>query len=220
MTISAIHNPLSGSGPKPLSAQTVLAALAVWLAVVLALGAAGVYLGAPGRPPLAVFAGAVTPLILFAVALRSYAPFREFVRTLDIRLIVAMQAWRYAGFGFVALYAYHVLPGLFAWPAGLGDMAIAIAAPGWILALTRNPDAAASARFRLWNALGILDFVIAFSTATVCALTITDPAAVQITPMGQLPLVADPGIHGAAVRHVACGGADAVEAGEGARCIE
>ena len=130
--------------------------------------------------------------ILFAIALRASPSFREFVLALDIRLIVAIQAWRYAGFGFVALYASHVLPGLFAWPAGLGDMAIGIAAPLWILTLARNPDAVSSPRFRLWNALGILDFVIAFTTATIRAMTITDPAAPSIGPMGQLPLALIP----------------------------
>ena len=193
MTNSAFQTAtLPGSGPRPMAPQAVLTALAVWLAVVLTLGASGVFLGAPGRPPLPVFAGAVVPLVVFAVALRASQSFREFVLALDVRLIVAIQGWRYAGFGFVALYAYHVLPGLFAWPAGLGDMAIGVVAPIWIVTLARNPDAVASARFRLWNALGILDFVIAFTTATICAMTITDPAAPSVGPMGQLPLVLIP----------------------------
>jgi hypothetical protein len=181
-----------GSGPRPMVGQTVKAALAVWLGIVLIAGASGVFVGAPGQPPLPVFAGAVVPLIVFAIAIRASLAFREFVMALDIRLIVAMQAWRYAGFGFIALYANHVLPGLFAWPAGLGDMAIGIAAPWWIIALSKNPSAAGSSRFRLWNALGILDFVIAFTTATVCAMLITTDVPPTIAPMGQLPLVLVP----------------------------
>lgn len=188
MTISAVQTTLPGSDPKPTPVPIVLTTVAVWLTAVLALAASGVYVGVPGRPPLPVFAGAVVPLIAFAVALRTSASFREFVLALDIRLIVAIQAWRYAGFGFIALYASHVLPGLFALPAGVGDMAIGIVAPLWILALVKNPDAVTSTRFRLWNALGILDFAIAFTTATICAMTITDPSAVSIAPMGQLPL--------------------------------
>ena len=189
---SAVQTALSGKGLQPIRTQTVLTALAIWLAAVLTLAAGGAFLGAPGQPPLPVFAGAVTPLILFAVALRTSPSFREFAMALDMRLIVAIQAWRYAGFGFLALYASHVLPGLFALPAGLGDMAIGIAAPLWIVALARNPDAIASARFRWWNALGIVDFVIAFTTATICAIMITDPTAASIGPMGQLPLVLIP----------------------------
>jgi hypothetical protein len=183
---------LFGNNPKPLVGSTVAVALAAWLAVVLILGASGAYLGVPGQPPLGIFVGAVVPLILFAVAMRVSQAFREFALALDLRLIVAIQAWRYAGFGFIALYVNHVLPGLFAWPAGLGDMAIGMVAPLWIVALIRSPEVAASARFRLWNALGILDFVIAFTTATICAMTITDAGATSIAPMGQLPLVLVP----------------------------
>jgi hypothetical protein len=177
---------------KPLVGSTVAAALAAWLVLVLLLGASGAYLGAPGQPPLRIFVGAAAPLILFALAMRLSHAFREFVLALDIHLIVAIQGWRFAGFGFIALYANHVLPGLFAWPAGLGDMAIGIVAPLWAVALVRNPQLAASARFRLWNALGILDFVIAFTTATICAMTITDAGAPSIAPVGQLPLVLVP----------------------------
>ena len=169
------------------------AALAAWLALVVPLGAQNVFgAGPPGQPPLGVFAGAVVPLILFGVAIRASQAFRHFLLTLDMRLIVGIQAWRYAGFGFVALYANHVLPGLFAWPAGLGDMAIGVVAPWWIIALAKSPEAVASPRFRLWNALGLLDFVIAFTTATICAITITDTAAPSIAPMGLLPLVLIP----------------------------
>ena len=183
---------LSASNPKPLIGQTVKTVLAVWLGAVLILGASGVFIGAPGQPPLAVFASAVLPLLAFAAALRASPAFREFVLALDVRLIVGIQAWRFAGIGFVALYANHVLPGLFAWPAGLGDMAIGIVAPWWIVALSKNPETAETFRFRLWNALGILDFVIAFTTATICAMTIAADAPPTIAPMGQLPLVLVP----------------------------
>jgi len=183
---------LFGNSQKSAVGPTVAIALAGWLALVLILGASGAYVGAPGQPPLSIFAGAVAPLILFGFALRRSPAFREFVLALDIHMIVAMQAWRYAGFGFIALYVNHVLPGLFAWPAGLGDVAIGIVAPLWIVALIRNPDVVTSARFRFWNALGILDFVIAFTTATICAMTITDAGAPSIAPMGQLPLALVP----------------------------
>lgn len=193
MSNSISQATLSTGAPAPVVGQIVKAALAAWLVVVVMLAARGVFgAGAPGQPPLPVFAGAVVPLILFGVALRTSQAFREFLLALDVRLIVGVQAWRYAGFGFVALYANHVLPGLFAWPAGLGDMAIAVVAPWWTVALTKNPNVVASTRFRLWNALGLLDFAIAFTTATVCAMTITNAGLPSITPMGELPLVLIP----------------------------
>ena len=193
MTSSASQSAtLFASGRKPMNGQSFLTILAAWLAIVLLLGASGIFLGAPGQPPLLLFAAAVLPVTLFGIAVRASQGFREFVLALDFRLIVGMQAWRYAGFGFVALYANHVLPGLFAWPAGLGDMAIGLVAPWWIVTLSRNPDAMTGPRFKLWNVLGILDFVVAFTTAAICAMLITDPGVPSIVPMGRLPLVLIP----------------------------
>ncbi len=178
--------------PRLRVGQLIKAALAVWWVAVMVLAAVGGFVAAPGKPPLPVFAGALVPIILFATAWRTSRAFREFLLALDIRVIAAVQAWRYAGFGFIALYAAHVLPGLFAWPAGLGDMAIGVAAPLWIARLIRNPDAVASRGFRLWNALGILDFVIAFTTATISAMTIATDSPPSMAPMAQLPLVLIP----------------------------
>lgn len=182
----------SAGAQRPLGGQTIFAILAIWLGAVFALGAVGVFVDPPGRPPLAVFIGAVLPLMLFGIAWRTSRAFREFLLALDIRLIVGMQAWRYAGFGFIALYASHVLPGLFAWPAGLGDMAMGIAAPWWIITLIKNPEAVASRGFRLWNLLGILDFVVAFTTATISAMLVVSDGLPSMAPMPYLPLVLIP----------------------------
>ena len=183
---------LLDSASRPRAGQAIGVALLAWLGAVALLAASGAYLGRPGQPPLAVFASAVAPLILFGAAWRASAGFRDFLLAIDVRLIVAIQAWRFAGFGFIALYTNKVLPGLFAWPAGLGDMAIGMAAPFWIAALIKNPEVIASRGFRVWNALGILDFVVAFTTATICAMTIAADTAPSITGMGKLPLALIP----------------------------
>ena len=181
-----------GSDPRSRMGQTIGIALLAWLGAVAFLGATGAYLGRPGQPPIAVFASAVAPLILFALAWRASAAFRDFLLAIDVRFIVAMQAWRFAGFGFIALYTTSVLPGLFAWPAGLGDMAIGMAAPFWIVTLIKRPEAIESRGFRLWNILGILDFVVAFTTATICAMTIAADTTPSIIGMGKLPLALIP----------------------------
>jgi hypothetical protein len=177
---------------KSTVAIAVEVTLGAWLAGVLTLGAIGAFTRAPGSLPLPVFAGVVTPLIAFAIALRASQAFRDFVLALDLRLIAAVQAWRFAGLGFIALYANHVLPGLFAWPAGVGDMAIAMVAPWYAVALANNPATAASARFKLWNTLGIVDLVVAVSMATICSVGITQAGLPSIAPMAELPLVLIP----------------------------
>ena len=111
----------------------------------------------------------------------------------DLPLLTAVQAWRFAGFGFLALFAYGVLPGSFAWPAGLGDMAIGLTAPWLALILASRPAFAASRLFVLWNLLGILDLIAAVGTATINQILATGAAGeVTVAPMAQLPLLLVP----------------------------
>jgi hypothetical protein len=174
----------------PLSVALVLAA---WLLVVVSLGAAGTFVGRPGTPPLPIAIGFSAPLLLFFVWMRLSPSFREFVLSLDLRLIAGMQAWRWAGLGFLSLYAYNVLPAVFAFPAGLGDAAIGVTAPWIILALIRQADFATSAAFIRWNLLGILDLVVAVSIGTVSALLTTGaPGEISTAPMASLPLLLVP----------------------------
>src|SRR3984885_8620813 len=133
--------------------RAVAITLTVWLLLIVSLGAAGVFVGPPGTPPLPIAIGVAAPLALFFASLRFSQSFREFVLSLDLRLIAAMQAWRWAGLGFFSLYAHNVLPAMFALPAGLGDMAVGFAAPWIVLALVRRPGFAVSAAFIRWNVL-------------------------------------------------------------------
>jgi hypothetical protein len=171
----------------------VAIALAVWLLLILSLGAAGAFVGPPGTPPLPIAIGVAAPLVLFFVCLRLSRSFREFVLTLDLRLIAGMQAWRWAGLGFLADYAHNVLPAMFALPAGIGDMAIGVTAPFMILALLRQPGFAASSAFIRWNVLGVLDLVVAISIGTVSTFLATGaPGEISTAPMAMLPLLVIP----------------------------
>src|ERR1700694_5378710 len=118
-----------------------------WFALISVLRARGAFVPPPGAPPLALLIGLLAPLSLFLLGYRTILPLREFVLSADLRLIVGMQAWRWAGFGFLPLSTYGVLPGIFAWPAGLGDMAIGMTAPLVLATLLRRPDFAASKSF-------------------------------------------------------------------------
>ena len=180
----------SAPGPTRL---TVPLALAVWFVLVVSLGAGGAFIVPPSSPPIPIAAAVALPLLLFFAALRLSPAFRDFVLTLDLRLIAGMQAWRWAGFGFLALYAHKILPGIFALPAGLGDMAIGVTAPWVLLALVRQPAFAASAAFRRWNVLGILDLIVAVSLGTSNAILSTGaPGEITSAPMATLPLLLIP----------------------------
>ena len=168
----------------------VAIALALWLLLVVSLGAAGAFVGPPGTPPLPIAIGVAGPLVLFFAALRLSPSFREFVLSLDLLLIAGIQAWRWAGLGFLSLYAHNVLPAVFALPAGLGDMAIGVTAPWMILALVRQPGFAARGTFIRWNVLGILDLLIAVSIGAASAFFATGaPGEISAAPMATLPLL-------------------------------
>lgn len=182
-------HPLARDGIR----RAVAISLAVWLVLVVSLGAAGIFVGPPGTPPLPIAIGVAAPLALFFASLRLSRSFREFVLSLDLRLIAAMQAWRWAGLGFLSLYAHNVLPAVFALPAGLGDMAIGVTAPWMMLALIRQPGFAARGAFIRWNVLGIADLVIAISIGAASAFLATGaPGEVSAAPMAMLPLLLIP----------------------------
>ncbi|HTT02237.1 MAG TPA: hypothetical protein VMG11_09145 [Steroidobacteraceae bacterium] len=181
----------SGFGGVPFAVKIALGA---WLLLVVSLGAVGAFVAVPGAPPLPIALGVVVPLAIFFALLRLSPAFRSFVLSLDLRLIAGIQAWRWAGLGFLSLYAYNVLPAVFALPAGLGDMAIGITAPWILLSLVRQPAFAASPRFRLWNVLGIVDLVVALSLGTLSGLLATGaPGEIGTAPMQTLPLLLIPG---------------------------
>lgn len=169
---------------------SVFLVLAIWFVLVMALGAQGAFFGRPGAPPIGMAIGFTAPLLLFFALLRLSSAFRSFVLSLDLRLTAGMQAWRFAGLGFLFLYAYKVLPGLFALPAGLGDMAVGLAAPWMMLGLARNPRYAASPAFVRWNWLGILDLVVALGLGASMAMAA--PGTISTAPMATLPLLLVP----------------------------
>ena len=180
--------------PAASGVRTLVAFLfAAWLALVFILGARGAFVGQPGAPPLALLISFVVPLSLFLIGYQTIRSFRDFVLSADLRIIVGMQAWRWAGFGFLTLYTYRVLPGIFAWPAGVGDMLVGITAVTVLASLLRNPAFAASKRFVIWNLLGILDLAVAVSIGALVPLLAPNLyGTVTTSPMAQLPLVLIP----------------------------
>jgi hypothetical protein len=168
----------------------VVGLLAVWFVAVSWLGAQGLFAKPPGLPPIPILIGAAGPVVVFLVAYWLSPAFRAYVLSFDLRLATAIQAWRAGGLAFLALYAHGVLPGSFAWPAGLGDIAIGTTAPWVMLGLMREPSFAKSPLFVAWNLLGILDLVVAVSMGGLSsALATGAPGEVTTAPMALLPLV-------------------------------
>lgn len=174
---------------KPL----IAAVLAVWFGLVYALGAGQAFARPQASVPLPILVAVLVPLALFIVAYRGWRSFRELVLAADLRLLTAVQSWRVGGFAFLALEAHGLLPGLFAWPAGWGDIAIGATAPWVMLSLTRRPTFVRSRLFAFWNIAGILDLVVAVGAGVLSSGVVPGLAGdVTTAAMSRLPLVLVP----------------------------
>jgi hypothetical protein len=187
------HGNSGGAGVRS-PAGLVLGVAGVWLAAAVALSLSGSLQISAGAPPLRVLAAAGAPILVFVLWYRRSAAFRAWVLGLDLRLVVMLQAWRVIGVVFLVLLAFGLLPGLFAWPAGLGDVAVGVTAPLVALALWRRPDVVTSRGFLAWNLFGMLDFIVAVATGTLASGVL--PGLVQgvtADAMSAWPLAMIPG---------------------------
>ncbi len=185
---------MTTSTHKPLWTGTRKAALAGLLAVQFTaayiIGAGGLLTNTTYSvfPPIALTA--FIPVGLFFTAYALSGRFRDFVLAQDLRTLTLTQLWRVIGFTFLTLYAFNVLPGFFAWPAGLGDVAVGIAALFMVTRLDRDPDYARSSDFVRFHLLGLFDFVVAVVTVGLAAGAFPGliPNGVTSAPMDVWPL--------------------------------
>lgn len=187
----SVYEQASASG-RQTTRFLVFAGLAAWFALALYAVLAGWLRAEPGAASPLLLVAVVGPPLLFLGACRASSGLRAFAQSLDIRLLVAMQGWRVLGGMFLVLYVFGMLPGFFAFPAGLGDVAIGVTAPWIVLALLRRPAFAASRGFVVWNLLGIFDFVVAVSTGTLTGLfpglaAGMTAASMQVWPLAMIP---------------------------------
>lgn len=132
--------------------------LVFWAAISVILGADGIFETVPGQLPIALLLSLVLPIVVFGIVYLGSDRFRRYVLGLDLRWLTAIQGWRIIGGMFLVLMSFNLLPGAFAWPAGVGDIIVGIYAPFVVYALVRR-----SPNWRgqviLLSILGLLDFV-------------------------------------------------------------
>jgi len=139
------------------------AIFAIWFAVVAIGNATGFFWPPPERPPLPLLIAVIGPAIAFGVTYWTSAAFRAFVLGLDLRLLTAAQVWRVLGGSVLAVEAQGLLPKLFAYPAGYGDLAVGVLAVPALLALIDDAPGWPAKVLRV-NLLGLIDFAAAVGT--------------------------------------------------------
>lgn len=133
--------------------------LVTWFFVAMALGLSGA-IATEGEPPVGLALSLGAPLLLFFVDAHFGSPLLRGLHRLSLSTLVALQTFRVGGVFFLVAWFAGTLPGAFAWPAGLGDIAVGAAAPFVAAAIARRaPGHRALARG--WNILGALDLVTA-----------------------------------------------------------
>jgi hypothetical protein len=174
-------------------------ALAGWTAVTT-----GAVLLLPGSAReawfvLVVIAALVLPPVIFVVGCRVHAPLRAVVLRLDLSAITAVQGMRIAGIAMLTLWAAGVMAPAFAlWAGGLDVVIGLTAVPMAYLVANRRP--VPRRVLRAWNALGLLDFVVAVPLGvalTPSALGVLfeggpSAAAMFTFPLSFIPMVGVP----------------------------
>jgi hypothetical protein len=183
--------------PRTRTRVTIAAALALgaWLLAALLRAPAQAQVDASGRGiiPVAFAIFAVLSLAAVFGALALSDAWRRTIAAIPVERLVAVQTFRVVGFVFVALWAIGSLPDRFALPAGLGDIAVGLAAPFVALALARRASGSRALALA-WNTLGLLDLVSAIGLGTGLLVRLFAPgtALEPAAAMTMFPLVLVP----------------------------
>lgn len=181
-TIESTQPSVRFFGPK-----LVVPLLSVWFVLAIVLSASGALQDIPSAVPLVL--GFVVPASGYFALYFASAGFRRFVFDQNLRLVTLALASRTCGAIFFVKYAEGVLPGRFAIPTGISDVAVGLTAVVAAFRLVSNAGAAKRG-FVTWHLFGILGLIVSGSLGI---LTSPMPAGLLATTptsqaMNSLPL--------------------------------
>jgi hypothetical protein len=145
--------------------RAVALVLLGWFAVAMGLALLGVYAADPDRYPTIQY-GILVPILIGSVLIWRSRAVSRLIDAMPQRWLVGIQLYRALGAIFLALYASGKAPGLFALPAGIGDVLVGVLAPIVAIAYARKPNDRAG-WLVAWNLLGIADLMVAVGTGFV-----------------------------------------------------
>ena len=155
-----------------------------WLAVIWLLAIQGAFRPAPGALSPALPLAILGPVLLALPILLRSARVAAVLDAMPASWLVGLQMYRVVGGIFLVAWSRGEMPGVFALPAGAGDVLVGLLAlPVAYLLHVRAPGARKAAI--AWNLLGLADFTIAVGIGTLSA-----PGPLQVivpeTPNAQL----------------------------------
>lgn len=167
-----------------------------WYLMVLFIGRMGLFAKNPLVAPFLL----IGFIVLFGILQKVYKSkkVQEISDNIPIPWIIGIQAYRIVGFGFFIFYLQGQLPAQFAFPAGIGDMIVGIAAPYIALLFILKKPYAKKAGI-LWNILGISDLIVAIGVGILSfprpiQVIQSEPSTelISLFPLVLIPLFAVP----------------------------
>lgn len=161
---SAIRSLDRPPGPSRRGTIVLLAVLIAWATAVVSFAATGGFAADGNGLPWRVIVAVAAALGLFFAFFRR-GPVRNYLLAIDPRVVLSIQLWRVVGAAFLYGWALDDLDASFAIPAGVGDVAVGVAA-FVALAMLLNGTLSRVHVIAL-TTLGIGDFVIAVAVGGV-----------------------------------------------------
>jgi hypothetical protein len=148
----------------------VIAGLSAWLAVDVALAAVGVFAASVNRPVPIIAVGIVLPVVIGVWLLGRRRGLSRFVDSIPLHSLIDVQLYRVVGAVFILAWALGRMPAIFALTAGLGDLAVGLAAP-FVAARLEGGTERSRQTAVLWNVAGITDLVVAVALGAATSPT-------------------------------------------------
>jgi hypothetical protein len=165
-----VHRALLGLGRTKADRVRIVSILGIvlfgWLILALFLGWQGIFRSALNQQVPYITLAIGVPILVGALFVRGSKQVREIIEAVPQSQLVAFQFYRVLGVTFLVLYAAGQLPGIFALPAGWGDLLVGLTA---LMVGARAARSENDQLVTLWNWLGISDLVIALATGFLSA---------------------------------------------------
>ncbi len=138
-----------------------------WLGIAFALGVSGAYRGTSDQIPTIQY-GILVPILIGSMFIMRSSSVARVIEAVPQKWLIGIQFYRALGMIFLILYGAGKMPGLFAWPAGIGDVLVGGLAPVVAIAYARGPEKNGDLVW-VWNILGLIDLSVAVASGMVTA---------------------------------------------------